>query len=776
TLCGPRGTSGNFDVAYNSFITSNPSISQWKNSFNAGLANVNNLYPTGAPGNAFTIGCATSGGTWVANWSALDKNIGAHFGPTAIGTGGASVEFVADVIQGAVPASGSVCNTFAASGWTKHLIQSNIVSFQLAGQSESNPACVAIDTTHQNQGCLDSLINIGVKCIGKDAAGNNQYSVQIAAMSCAPATITLSSLDGSFSPNSFNVTSSPWNINTTFTHTSVNNPITINFTISCNGVVCRDSIRRDLPDCPPPPSEDCCSKFVRKIEKPQIAWATDGSVSLSTMISAGPSPIKKFTATIVSAQLRFQMAPWQRIFGDILGGSLVIAPAPGPQLLSLFSREAVWGPGECIDWMKGANLALKMLFPAVGSKAGTDSLRFAIRYSFTDCNCLTCDTVIFYTVVRKWKPNPWDTDIKRNGIIEGSGKSEKPNAEMPSSTSLILEANDKGSLWVISPNDPENDVTINSIDVISQDVPLSSIRFGTKDGTIKDGIGSVIGQIKRGDNAQIELSFSNQQKLMQFPVYVRYNYSVPGYDDALATEPILYIARAPGAEPDKMGIDATTQPVKVASYALYISNTNGYKDGIHSISIKPSGNMKILAVGPPSSENGVTYLIPQMLSDGSYVFTVPPQGITGLESNKTAKPIFLTLSGVDETNAEIEFITYDINSQEISTGKLTLSDPISAVVENGSGNHSGLILNPISPNPAKYHITIAFTLNEMSNDAQLSIVDLRGKEVMKIVDDEKLEQGSYIKGVDISNIPSGTYFIVLRSQSGVITQTLSIVR
>ncbi|MFH1051390.1 MAG: metallophosphoesterase [bacterium] len=743
----------------------------------AANSNEDNVMPTSAPGNAFTIGCASTGGTWGSGWIALDKNLGSHFGSNAIGVGGASVEFSADVLQGSVPATGIACNTFAASGWTKHLIQSNLVSFQLAGQSESNPACLTIDTTQHPRSCLDSLINIGVKCIGKNAAGNYEYTVQISAMSCAPSTVFLSSPDGPFSPNSFNVVSSPWNINSTFTHTSANNPITIYFTILCNGVECRDSIKRDLPDCPPVEPKDCCSKFMRKIEKPQIAWSSDGSVSLSTSMFAGPAGIKKFTATIVSAQLRFQMTPWQRIFGDILGGNVVVAPSSGPQLLSLFSREAIWGPGECKDWNNGANLSLKMLFPSVGSKAGTDSLRFAIRYSFTDCDCVTCDTVIFYTIVRKWKPIPWDSDIfKRNGMKGKDDKSEKTNGETPSSTGIIMEQPDSGSLWVISPDDAENDVTIRGIEVNSQQVSLSEIKFGNNVGKITDNTAFVKAEINSGDNVSIALMFENSEQLMQFPVYVRYIYTISGYEDTLTTEPILYIARAPGAVSDEMGVDNSSQPTNVASYALYITNSNGYYDGIHSISIKPSANMKLLAVGPPSSENGVTYLIPQMLADGSFIFTVPSQGIAGLESMKTAKPIFLTLSGVEETNAEIEFITFDINMQKISEGKLTLSDPISAVEDDDRTTHTGMLLNPISPNPAKNFVTISFTFNDLSNDAKLSIVDLNGKELIKVIDGETLNKGTYIRGVDISYLPSGAYYIVLRQQNGVTTKPLSIVR
>ncbi|OGU10284.1 MAG: hypothetical protein A2X61_15205 [Ignavibacteria bacterium GWB2_35_12] len=775
-LCGSRGSTGNFDVAYNALINANPVITQWKNPFNAGLANVNNLFPPGAPGNAFTNGCGT-GGTWSSAWVSLDKNLGAHFGPSAIGVGGASVEFSGNLINGPVPPSGSLCNTFAASGWTKHLIQSNIVNYQLAGQSESSPVCVTIDTVQQPTHCIDS-VKIQIKCIGKDAAGNYQYAIQVTASSCFPATLMMNSPDGTFVPATFSLASSPWTINPTFTHTSANNPIKIKYAILCNGLVCRDSLMLDLPPCDQQEPEECCDKFIHKIEKPQIAWTSAGAVVLGVGMSAGPAPIKKFTATIVSAQLRRQSGPWQRIFGDILNGSLIVAPAPGPQLLSLFSREAVWGEGQCIDWRQGANLILKMLFPPVGGILYKDSLRFAIRYSFTDCNCLTCDTVVYYTIVRKWKWIPWDpTDIHIiRGSADGNEKGNQPQSEQPAATSLLMDDVNNGSLWVISPDNPDNDVTITGVEVNSQQVQLSEIKNGNTNGFIQGEIGFVETDIKKGDNVPISLLFNNSSQLMKFSVYVRFAYKMDGFDEILFSEPVLYNARVPGAAPDEMAIDNETKPANVASYALYISNSNGYEEGISSISIKPLGSLKLLAVGPPSSDDGKTYLIPQVQEDGSYIITVPSQGTAGLEPLKTAKPIFLTLSGVDASNADVEFTTFDNNMQQISQGTLTLSNPISAVDDGNGGLNYGTVLNPVAPNPAKNFVTISFALNETESNAKLSIVDMKGTEVLKVLDNAIIEQGSYIRGVDVSNLPSGAYFIVLRTQNGVSTKSLSIVR
>jgi len=877
--CSSRGSQ--FDVTYNNFITSSPTFTQWSNPFNTGLANVNNLQPLGSPGFAFSIGCG-SGGTWAANWTTGDKNLAAHFGSNSISSS-ASVEFSGLVSNNAQP-NQTACNSFAASGFTKHLIQSNLTSFQLAGQTESSPVCLTIDSTSSQSHCIDSLIRFdvkckeqgadgnwvysmvliatscvpgtlllnspdgnfspssftltsnpwtintnfthtsntnpikinytiscdngvkctdsimkelpscdnpspciekliskSVKCIGTNAAGNTEFAVQIQATSCTPATLLISSPDGNFSTSSFSLTSSPWTINTTFEHTNTNNPITINYTLLCNGVACRDSVNLDLPDCPQTNPDDCCLKFIHIIKEPKIHWTANGIVGLSGTMFAGPSKIKKFSATIVSAQLRKYNTPWQRIFGDIIGGSLVIAPAPGPQLLSLYSREAIWGTGECIDWNKGAQYSLSMIFPSVAALKYYDTLKFSIRYSFTDCECNTCDTLISYTIIRKWKPLPWDASTSLNfnprGLQSEKGSlSNEIQSGVPSQTSLIMVDYSNGDLWIVNPNDPENNIKIVGAEINSQEVALNSLKYDNKDGIIQGNIGYIDVSVNRGDVGRVSLNFNNVNQLKQFTVYARYYYQIEGFTDIFTTEPIKYNARAPITDLDKVGIDESSRPEKVFTYALYVNNSNGYEEAISAISIKPLGNEKIIAVGPPSSFDGATYLMPQILEDGSYIVTVPSQGIIGVEPKTQVKPIFITLSGVDEANSKVEFATFDNAMQIISTGNLMLTNPISSIQQSELGTGASGYLDLITPNPAKNSATISFTLNNFAENVKLSIVDMQGKEVAIVLNNKPLDRGVYLQNIDISKFVSGSYLVTLQINNEVITKTLSIIR
>ena len=774
-MCSIRGSQ--FDVTYTSLITSNPTISQWNNPFSTGLANVNNLQPTGLPSPAFNIGCGTNG-TWSSGWTTGIKNIAAYFGSNSISPN-ASLELVATVSPHAQPDQ-TACNTFAASGFVKHLIQSNLSNFQLAGQSESSPVCLSIDNTTEH--CIDSLISISRMCIGVNSAGHTEYSIQVIAESCLPAILNISSPDGNFTPSTFTLTANPWTINTTFERLTTTNPIEIYYTISCENGRCTDTLRIDLPPCDD--SVDCCTNFYHNI-KSSVVWTSAGTVTLNANIYA--NQIDKFSATIVSAQLRKRNSSWQRIFGDITGGSLMTAPALGPQLLNIYSREAIWGPGECIDWSKGAILNLKMLFPPVSNTSialgGYDTLRFSIRYSFRDCKCQTCDTLITYTVVRKWKPLPW-FDVTSAGLLHFPGnanttKSGETNtilSETPDQTSLIMDDFNNGNLWIISPNSPDNDAVITGIEITSPEITLSEIKMDGTNGVVLDNVGFIQSNITKGQNVAIQLIFNNSNSKMQFPVSVRYFYKLTGSEEEFTTESIIYTARVPNADPDKLDIDLSTKPSNVSSYAIYIDNSNGYKEGIYAISLKPTGTLKIIAVGPVSSENGETYFVPNLLQDGSYIITVPSQGDAGINAMQIAKPIFLTLSGVDANNSEINFTTFDINMQPISQGSFTLSSPISAVQNIGSETGNGAFLSPVSPNPAMNSITVSYSLNELSQNIKLSIIDIQGKEVKDIVENKILGSGTYIQNVDISNLPSGYYMIILRTNKGVISKSFSVVR
>ena len=781
--CLSRGSQ--FNIPFSSFTTSTPTIASFWNNPAATQANVNLWTPTGAPGASFTNSCGTTGSWSAGAWVANQKNLGAYFGTNAIGAGGATIDFNGLISATAKP-NETACNSFAVSGWTKHLIQSSIATFQLAGQLESPFACATIDTIVKPKPCIE-MLKFDVKCAGKNSAGQQQYTMSLTANSCTPATLLISSPDGTFSPASFTFASSPWTMNTTFTYTSTNNPIKIYYTLICNNEVCRDSILRDLPDCShEPPIDECCAKFIHKFDKPFIQTNNStGFVGLSFGMTAGPSPIKKFSATIVSAQLRRvcnnSVGAWTRIFGDITGGNLAVAPAAGPQLLTIFSREAIWGPGECIDWNKGAKVDLKMIYPPFsGNKFCRDTLMFKIRYSFTDCECNTCDTLITYTVVRKMTFLPWDwdvIDIKFGDLKTKLGRERAFQSEKPASTSIVMDNATSGDLWIISPDDVENNTIITGVELRSTIVPLLTLSSDGNPGYMEGDVAYIPVNIARGQSASINMSFDNKGPVMQFPVVVRYIYQIEDNDEVFYTDQIEYTARVPNAPQDIMGIDEATRPEKVKTYALYFSTTNGYKQSIAAIGLKPANGMKVLAIGPANADGEDTYIIPRKQEDGSYIITSAGGGTLGVPATTMVKPIYITLSGVPDENASLEFTTFDINAEEISVGSIILSNPISKVFNGDTGNNSGVDITSIVPNPASGIATITFTSERTIRGAKLSIVDVLGQELVTLTDNMSiLEQGVHVHTVDVSKLTAGIYYVTLQTADATITKAISIVR
>lgn len=773
--CTPRGSQ--FNITYNNIVgTPIPTTPAPYNNPSTSLANVNNLNPVGAPGNAFTIGCG-SGGTWSAGASTGDKNLAAYFGPTAVGSTGAEIQFSAKIDANASPKQVS-CNTFAASGWTKHLIQSSILSYQIAGQLESNTACVTIDTVSQPPSDCIKDLKVEIKCIGKDPTnGYYQYTVALSGSSCAPAVLLISSLQGTFSPATFNINSSSWTVNTTFLNTTNSTMITIYYTLSCQGLICRDSIKRDLPPCDVPPSDiKCCREFIRNISNEKITYnSATGFVGLTALIQAGPVPIQRFSATIVSAQLKrvcvASTTPWQRIFGDITGGALIVQPAPGPQLLSVYSREAVWGYGECIDWNKFAQLKLDMLFPPLTGKGCRDTLLIAIRYSFTDCKCLTCDTVKYYTIVRRPQYVPWEPITI--GLVRQSNKDNRETIQVdePEQTTFVMEDSINATLWIVSPNVPENRVIIRAVELTSLTGRFIEITADGVPGIIEGNIAYIETTVKPGDKKPVKVKYGGHYDLQV--AKARFLYQFDDNEELFYSEPVTFVARVPGVKGDVIGIDTEAKPKGVKTYALYIHNSNGYKQSIYGVAGKIEKKVEILAVGPPFTVDNEFFILPGYDDEGSFFIGLPYLGREILKDGSIGKTVYLTIANPGEDDPILSFRTFDDTGNEISRGRVVLTNPISTNVEEKPNPDKEIILS-VYPNPAQSNVSISLSTARTLHNVSISIRDIAGREIDTIAMSALLQNGAHIFNYDASRLTSGAYILELRSIDASVTQTFVI--
>jgi uncharacterized repeat protein (TIGR01451 family) len=778
-IIGPCTSRGSvFDMQYSSFIAASHPYSPYTNS-TPGFASISNLVPVGAPTGLFAASCGTSG-TWALGMAIGSQNLAFGYTSNAIGSSTpASIEFSATTAATA-QTNQIACNSFVASGAVRHLLSSTITQDIPVGMLESNLACVTI----KDQGCLGNA-SMKVDCAGRDQFGNQQYTITInGSYATTPtAVLTMSSPQGSFAPASFPITSGPFTITSTFTDLApANSTITIYYSIvGPNGVeICKDSILRDLPSCPGGgTADDCCKEFIRRVTKKNIGYNNAGNVTLSTTLMAGPAPIKQVSATLVSVQRRRvcgnTASAWERSFGDINSGTLVPTLAPGPVTLQIFSREASWGPGECLNFMQGAGMQLNMTFPAVPTGLlCRDTLVFAIRYSFTDCKCVTCNVLVYDTIVRKYKLTPWDQSAKSFTGIRSSSKGsvDRTQADSGAVTAFAMSNYDNGTLTIVNP-EANNDIKIVGIEAISPVVKLNGIKAGQVNGVINGSVVFLPLDCPPGKSLDVAFTFTNSMKAMQFPVDVRYLYTDNLTTSPTFSEPVRYLARVPNNKPDVVAGDATTKPLNVKTFALTFTNANGYSERVAGFTLTSTGSATILAAGPSShNAKSATYAI---INGGStYVLSAQADGDLGVAAGGNVKPMFLTLANVEAKEVPFDFETYDAAGQLLSKGSFILSDPISSVRGNSDAPAEGIVQN-VMPNPAGQAVTVSLTVATLVPPASLTITDLQGQLVATLVS-SMLDAGNHIIHADISHLPAGSYFVTLRTPTGIVTSPLSVVR
>lgn len=78
--------------------------------------------------------------------------------------------------------------------------------------------------------------------------------------------------------------------------------------------------------------------------------------------------------------------------------------------------------------------------------------------------------------------------------------------------------------------------------------------------------------------------------------------------------------------------------------------------------------------------------------------------------------------------------------------------------------YNSYILNQNYPNPFNPVTTISFYL-PVNSEISLNIIDLNGREVMKPIENKKLNQGNHSLNINMSNFPSGVYYYKIKSGS-----------
>ncbi len=647
--------------------------------------------------------------------------------------------------------------------------------------------------------CLD--LNHGtIKC-GPIVAGQQTYQMSINATSTGPvfpagSYVLLTSPQGTisgglFPGNRWNLSGTNTFINPfTFTDTPpVNNVACIiaEYHIASNGsdkTVCRDTFCIDIPKCP----VSCCDNFTKLIQNTKISYS-NGVVNLSGCAQAGPGLIKRFSATIVSAQTRSWChgitGPWTRAFGDITNAALAGSVLPGPYFVTNapFGREAVWGgPNhyQCVSFNPCVPFKLAMTFPNPPSSfLCRDTLKFCIRYSFTDCNCVTCDTVICYNVVRKKALLPWLGDPDKADPVDGTPIDKANGALM----NLSMSSDDDGSLSITLPEftDDQPAIRITGISYSPLGVALTSMSDERGNGlSISGNVASGDLSLSGGQSVVYSVSYSNSDGERVIGNYVRFRYVF--VDDEEQEEHETDDILVEGYTPDYSGGDRVAEesepPVQsVRTYVLHVEAGNAMGNDVNGVKVTVTGDRtRLIAVGPVGDGTSAV-LLPGEDKDGNSVVQIDPSTweVNKIASGTSLSPIYLTFSNAAD-GATISYETLNDNGTPITTGEVSLGSPLrTAGVGSDLEADQANMLNPIYPNPSGKSATVSFEIPRESK-VSLSIRDLNGREIARQIDARQIEGGNHLVSVKTEDLAQGTYMVVLEVDGRIYTRALKVMR
>jgi hypothetical protein len=228
---------------------------------------------------------------------------------------------------------------------------------------------------------------------------------------------------------------------------------------------------------------------------------------------------------------------------------------------------------------------------------------------------------------------------------------------------------------------------------------------------------------------------------------------------------------------DTLGPDRLTpRPIHVQTFALYVANQNRPGTTITSVVIGTGPNTTILAVGPPEDPRKTTISLAKDRTGHRYVYRCATEDQTRIYPGQSFRPIYLTVSSADTGSISLTFQTIDQRGDTISNGSVTVRDPLTSGIRDE--NHPALVMRSsileCYPNPATSTGTVRFALPSIVHGADLVLSDAAGRRIRTLV-----ERGTFASGVnerefDLSDLPSGVYFVTLEIDGSSYTASIRV--
>ena len=588
--------------------------------------------------------------------------------------------------------------------------------------------------------------------------------------------------------------------------------------------------------CPPdtlcvilPPCKDCCDSVDIAVKERLVRQVGNNAANISSSVSVTPGPVMAASATIVSVTRSTIWCPkklpnggWvyvqSGVGGPMLGqiSNATLTPAlPLSSGLTPPSSQVIWGTTPAGVDMSSGSIGLQLSFP--GTTLGwrcRDTLTVCVRYTFTDTACRTCDTVVCYQVPRRGQIAIKDIDLTGVGIVSRLDENPSPNREvtahevthivqqrlglsMSSTTAGLLSV---GHWWQ---DDLEGDPTIRFTRMLVTPEPGVEIVSLTAQGsgtqaTVADRTATIALDLNKGETDLFDIQLSNPRSARFFVLHVRFEYTDgSGQSEPELSREFIVTARVPGENGGDLVLndDISERPVGVRTFMLYFVNNNVLKQPISQVDLRVKNgsgeSKKIIAVGPPPEgtndpESVELYIFDEnsgapRSSGGSHEIAM--NAIRNIKAvaapGDTIIPIIVTISDVGDNPVTLTYTTYDENGTVVSEGEVELNDPLttSSAPDENSRVVTGISvqLYPVMPNPGSGDRTIRFRLDRSEANLSVALYDVAGREISKLVNEERFAAGTHTLVFNPSNLSSGTYYVVLKTGTEQISTTMQVV-
>lgn len=531
---------------------------------------------------------------------------------------------------------------------------------------------------------------------------------------------------------------------------------------------CFDTLRIKLPDdCKP---KDCCEGF-RKLVKAGTSASANGNAALSGSIGAvgtGGSPIIRVEATLASVTIN--SAP---VYGYFQNGSIANPFGTSPGVPPPYGHEVIWPTiptGVSMGTMVPFTLNMKV--PPIAGLNKRDTLRYCVRLRFTDKNCVTCDTLICYKVVRnKFIIHHGGGVLSRGMQLDGKGGDRNLQSAEETIISGSLTGTESGALDITFPAFPAElsgasyvGLTIETDDAeLTDAIPQQSgYDFFTANSRAHGGFTA-----NGGDHLTLDLKYNGLNNRNALSHRLTFHY-VAG-EDTLSEE-ITVVLRKDGLVGGDQLTPQQTALSNVRTYALHLNNANGSQESISRLLIGTQGGARILAVGPTSNDS-----IADLSFGSGNGIGENGDGSIALAPGSSYSPVYITVAGAEDNMVRVQFATMNAEGQTISTGEVVLASPLSSVKNAGDQGVTGGMLGRSFPNPVSGSATIEFAV-ATSDRVTLTLNDAAGREVARLVDNKVLGAGDHAAYVNAATLPSGTYYYTLRVGTTMETRSMQVIR